>query len=274
MTGHCNLNCAPETFSMATRDDLARFDAGFKGLTNRTSLLAIKRVARIDHLDVEREIRKGLPEIILAEGKAPQEVAQIVEAMMKRTGRAIVSRATRKQLRLIRAKRIPKSSIQFFEKPGIILAKLKSYRVKQTGGRVGLLTAGTSDIPVAEEAKVIAEEMGCKTRVYYDVGVAGLHRLFKPLSELLKWDSDVILVVAGREGALPTVVAGLVDVPVIGVPTSRSYGFGDKGIAALAAMLQSCSLGIAVVNIDGGVGGGSVGALIANRAAKYRARRS
>src|SRR5205809_3777172 len=208
MTGHCNLNCPSETFSMATRGDLARFDAGFKGLTNQASLLAIKRVARIAHLDVGREIRKGLPEIILAEGKAPQEVAEIVEAMVKRTGRAIVSRATRKHLRPIRAKRIPKSSIQFFERSGIILAKLKSYRVKQTGGRVGLLTAGTSDIPVAEEAKVIAEEMGCKTRVYYDVGIAGLHSLFKPLCGLLKCDSDVILGVGGRVRCLPTVSVG------------------------------------------------------------------
>src|SRR5437667_12705717 len=116
--------------------------------------------------------------------------------------------------------------------------------------------------------------MGCETRGFYDVGVAGLHRLFKPLTKLLRWDADVILVVAGREVALPTVVAGLVDVPVIGVPTSRSYGFGDRGIAALAAMLQSCSLGIAVANIDGGVGAGSVGAMIANRVAKYRAGRS
>jgi NCAIR mutase (PurE)-related protein len=116
--------------------------------------------------------------------------------------------------------------------------------------------------------------MGCKTRVYSDVGVAGLHRLFEPLTQLLNWDSDVILVVAGREGALPTVVAGLVDIPVIGVPTSKSYGFGDKGIAALAAMLQSCSLGMAVVNIDSGVGAGSIGALIANRAAKHRQGRS
>src|SRR2546426_610858 len=116
MAAHCNLNCPSETFSMATRDDLARFDAGFKRLKNQTSLLAIKRVARIAHLDVGREIRKGLPEIILAEGKVPQEVAEIVEAMVKRTGRAIVSRATRKHLRLIRARRIPKSSIQFFER--------------------------------------------------------------------------------------------------------------------------------------------------------------
>jgi len=259
---------------MAARSDLERFDAGFKGLRSQRNLLAIKRVASIARLDVGREIRKGLPEIILGEGKDPREVADIVEAMVKKTGRAIVSRATKKHLGLIRAQRIPKSKIQFFERSGIIVAKLSSYRVKATGGRVGLLTAGTSDIPVAEEAKVIAEEMGCKTRAYYDVGVAGLHRLFKPLSELLKWDSDVILVVAGREGALPTVVAGLVDVPVIGVPTSRSYGFGDKGIAALAAMLQSCSLGLAVVNIDGGVGAGSIGGLIANRAAKYRPGRA
>ena len=255
---------------MASRGEMSRFDTGFKRLRNQRSLLAIKRVARIAHLDVEREIRKGLPEIIMAEGKAPQEVAEIVAEMTKKTGRAIVSRASTRYLRLIRSKRVPRSRVQFFEKSGIILVKLASYHLSETGGRVGLLTAGTSDIPVAEEARVIAEEMGCKTRVYYDVGVAGLHRLFKPLSQLLNWDSDVILVVAGREGALPTVVAGLVDVPVIGVPTSRSYGFGDKGIAALAAMLQSCSLGIAVVNIDSGVGAGSIGALIANRAAKYR----
>src|ERR1700756_1641862 len=241
---------------MATRGDFTRFDAGLGRLRDQRSLLAIKRVARIAHLDVGREMRKGLPEVILAEGKSPQDVAEIVEAMVTKTGRAIVSRASKKYLRLIRSRRIPRSNIQFFEKSGIILVKLRSYHVKQTGGRVGLLTAGTSDIPVAEEAKVIVEEMGCNTRVYYDVGVAGLHRLFKPLSELLKWDSDVILVVAGREGALPTVVAGLVDVPVIGVPTSRSYGFGDKGIAALAAMLQSCSLRLSVVNIDGGVGAG------------------
>src|SRR5437899_11436080 len=182
MMRHCNLNCPSETFSMATRDDLARFDAGFKGLTNRTSLLAIQRVARIAHLDVGREIRKGLPEIILAEGKAPREVAEIVEVMVKRTGRAIVSRATRKHFRLIRAKRIPKSTIQFFERSGIILAKLKSYRVKETGGRVGLLTAGTSDIPVAVEAKVIVKEMGCETGVYYDVGGAGLHGVVKAIS--------------------------------------------------------------------------------------------
>jgi NCAIR mutase (PurE)-related protein len=156
----------------------------------------------------------------------------------------------------------------------MIVIRSRSYRPRRSGGKVGILTAGTSDIPVAEEAEVIAREMGCETRSFYDVGVAGIHRLFDPVRELLKWEADVIIVVAGREGALPTVVAGIVDVPVIGVPTSRSYGFGEKGLAALAAMLQSCSLGMAVVNIDGGVGGGAVAALIANRVGEYRTRRA
>lgn len=190
--------------------------------------------------------------------------------MAVKTGRAIVSRADRSYLRAIRAKRIPNARIEFYETGRIIVVKLKSFTLRSKGGRVGILTAGTSDIPVAEEAMVIARELGCETKEFYDVGVAGLHRLFDPLQKLLKWDADVLLVVAGREGALPTVVAGLVDVPVIAVPTSRSYGFGDRGIAALAAMLQSCSLGLAVVNIDSGVGAGSIGALIANRAAHSR----
>jgi len=154
------------------------------------------------------------------------------------------------------------------------VVKSRKYSPRLGGGRVGVLTAGTSDIPVAEEAEVIVREMGCQTMSFYDVGVAGLHRLFDPVRELLKGEADVIIVVAGREGALPTVVAGIVDVPVIGVPTSRSYGFGEKGLASLAAMLQSCSLGMAVVNIDGGVGAGAVAAMIANRVGKYRTMKS
>jgi len=252
---------------MVSRRDLVRF-ADTRLSKRSNSPLAIEKLRDLARLDVGREVRKGLPEVILAEGKDVQEVAEIVEAMVKRTGRAIVSRANTNYLRKIRARPISNARVQFFPRSGMIVIKRRSFEARSDGGRVGLLTAGTSDIPIAEEAKIIAEEMGCETRGYYDVGVAGLHRLFKPLTKLLRWDADVILVIAGREGALPTVVAGLVDVPVIAVPTSRSYGFGDRGIAALAAMLQSCSLGLAVVNIDSGVGAGSIGALIANRAAK------
>ena len=254
---------------MATRRSLVVFSRSWNQL-NRDGLLAIKKLSRMARLDVGREVRKGLPEVILAEGKDPRDVARIVNAMVRETGRAIVSRAEKDHLQAIRSMRIADTEIEFFSSARMIIVKRRSFKIKRTGGKLGLLTAGTSDIPIAEEARIIAQEMGCDTKGFYDVGVAGLHRLFKPLGDLLRWDADVILVVAGREGALPTVVAGLVDLPVIGVPTSRSYGFGDRGLAALAAMLQSCSLGIAVVNIDGGVGAGSIGALIANRASKVR----
>ncbi len=256
---------------MVARQDLLKF-ANTSLSTKEDQLLAIERVKHLARLDIGREMRKGLPEIILAEGKTASGVAKIVHGMVQRTGRAIVSRANENYVRRIHSERIPKIRIQFFRESGMVVVKRISYSIKKSGGRVGILTAGTSDIPIAEEARIVADEMGCETLGFYDVGVAGLHRLFKPLAELLRWDADVILVVAGREGALPTVVAGIADVPVIGVPTSRSYGFGDRGVAALAAMLQSCSLGLAVVNIDSGVGGGSVGALIANRAAQTRRR--
>jgi len=230
-------------------------------------MLAIQSVEDFAKLDIGRQSRKGLPEIILAEGKTPGKVATITKVMVERTGRAIISRADASHVRAIRSANLDKYLIEHFDSARMILVKSKSHTVPKTGGRIGILTAGTSDLPVAEEASIVAKEMGCETRLYNDLGVAGIHRLFEPLKALLRWDADVILVIAGREGALPTVVAGMVDLPVIGVPTSRSYGFGGKGVAALAAMLQSCSLGMAVVNIDGGVGAGSIGALIANRAA-------
>ena len=227
-------------------------------------------MSRFAKLDVGREIRKGLPEVILAEGKLASDVARISQAMVRRTGRAIISRLDGSQVRAVRSVMRNGSKVEYFSRSRMMIVRSKSYKPRRSGGRVGILTAGTSDLPVAEEAEVIAREMGCETRSFYDVGVAGIHRLFQPVRDLLRWDCDVILVVAGREGALPTVVAGIVDVPVIGVPTSRSYGFGERGIASLAAMLQSCSLGMAVVNIDGGVGAGAVAALIANRVGKYR----
>ena len=235
-------------------------------------MLAVARVSRVAKLDVGREIRKGLPEVILAEGKLASDVANISKQMLRKTGRAILSRLDETHLNAVKSRTDKGSKIDYFPRSRMIVVKSKSYTSRRTGGRVGILTAGTSDIPVAEEAEVIAREMGCDTMSFYDVGVAGLHRLFEPVQKLLKWDADVILVAAGREGALPTVVAGIVDVPVIGVPTSRSYGFGEKGIASLAAMLQSCSLGMAVVNIDGGVGAGAVAALIANRIGTFRSK--
>ena len=243
-------------------------------MEKKDRLLAIARVSRVAKLDVGREIRKGLPEVILAEGKLASDVAKISKEMLRKTGRVIISRLDQAHLKAVKSRVGKGAKIEYFPRSRMMVVRSKSYASRKTGGRVGILTAGTSDIPIAEEAEVIAREMGCDALSFYDVGVAGIHRLFEPVQKLLAWDSDVILVAAGREGALPTVVAGIVDVPVIGIPTSRSYGFGEKGIASLAAMLQSCSLGMAVVNIDGGVGAGAVAALIANRVGAYRTKTS
>lgn len=233
-------------------------------------VLAIEEIGNLARIDIGREYRKGIPEVILAEGKKPEDLAKIAVKMLKESGRAIISRVAEEQVRAIKDA-IPKDAdVQIHSKAGMVIIKLKNLKVERTGGKIGILTAGTSDIPVAEEARIIAEEMGCEVITAYDVGVAGIHRLLPPLKEMITKDVDVIIVVAGREGALPTVVAGMVNLPVIAVPTSVGYGLGEKGVSALMAMLQSCSLGLAVVNIDGGVAAGAIAAIIANRIAKFK----
>ena len=149
-----------------------------------------------------------------------------------------------------------------------MIIKERAYSFSEKGGIVGIITAGSSDIPIAEEAKVILELMGCKVLTSYDVGIAGVHRIFDPLSEMIKVGVHIIIVCAGMEGTLPGVVAALTDVPVIGVPVSSGYGLGGKGIGALTTMLQSCSPGLLIVNIDNGFGAGACAALIANKIAK------
>jgi NCAIR mutase (PurE)-related protein len=258
---------------MKLRKILEKVARGEISVDEAERLLKIFAVEEIDNLariDVGRELRRGLPEIIFAEGKTVEELAKIAAEMVNITGRAIISRATKEHMEKL-ANLIPEDmKLQVHDKARIIIIKRGDFRVDDAGGRVGILAAGTADVPVAEEAKVIAEEMGCQVLTAYDVGAAGIHRLLTPLKDMIAWDVDVLIVVAGREGALPSVVAGMVDVPVIAVPTSSGYGLGSKGLSALMAMLQSCSLGLAVVNIDGGVPAGALASIIANRIAKYR----
>ena len=235
-------------------------------------MLAVDEVGCLAKLDGNRELRKGIPEVVLAEGKSSGDAAEISKRLLAKNGRVIISRCSKEQVQAIK-ETLPKDAVfEINEKARMVVAKKKTFVVAPSGGRIEILTAGTSDIPIAEEAKIIAQEMGCTVFSTYDVGVAGIHRLIEPLKEAFENDVDVIVVVAGREGALASVVSGLVDVPVIAVPTSNSYGFGEKGLSALMAMLQSCSLGLAVVNIDGGVAAGAVATLIANRAAKFRVK--
>jgi NCAIR mutase (PurE)-related protein len=230
----------------------------------------VERVADVARLDVSREVRRGVPEIILAEGKSLGDLVSICTRMIDRNGRAIVSRLDDSQLSLIAGKFRGKYEIDQFKHARSIAIRKKDHLVPKTGGRVGIITAGTADLAVAEDAVMIAEQMGCKAFLEADAGVAGIHRIVEPLRNMIENDIDCLIVVAGREGALPTVVAGLVDIPLIAVPASSGYGYGGQGEAALMAMLQACSLGLAVVNIDSGIAAGVVAAQIANRVARAR----
>lgn len=216
--------------------------------------------------DPQRERRKGVPEVIFAETKQTAQVIAMAHGLLEGSGRAIISRVRPETLVALRQE-FQGYTLRVREASHALTIYQPGYVLKRTGGRVGIISAGTSDIPVAEEAALIAEEMGCHVTCIYDVGVAGLHRLLEPLRALLTEGVDVMVVAAGMDGALPSVVAGLVPVPVIGLPTSVGYGLGGNGLAALLSMLQTCAPGLSVVNIDNGIGAGSTAALIANRVA-------
>jgi NCAIR mutase (PurE)-related protein len=219
--------------------------------------------------DPEREERKGVPEIIFGETKGTAQLLAMAQKLLAATGRAIISRVRPEAIAVLQETFEGYTVIVHEAARSVVIYK-PDYVRKRTGGRVGMISAGTSDVPVAEEAALIMEEMGCEVFRVYDVGVAGLHRLVEPLRNLLAADVDTMIVAAGMDGALPSVVAGLVPVPVIGLPTSIGYGFGGNGVAALLSMLQTCAPGLSVVNIDNGVGAGITAALIANRVAQLR----
>jgi NCAIR mutase (PurE)-related protein len=219
--------------------------------------------------DAGRERRKGIPEVIFGEAKSVTQIIAMAQGLLSESSRAIVSRVQPEAIQAIQAA-FQGYTVRVHEAARAMVICRPDFAQSHTGGHVGVISAGTSDIPVAEEAALIAKEMGCRVTCIYDVGVAGLHRLIEPLRNLLSNDVDAIIVAAGMDGALPSVVAGVVPVPVIGLPTSIGYGFGGNGIAALLSMLQTCAPGLSVVNIDNGVGAGITAALIANRVARAR----
>jgi pyridinium-3,5-biscarboxylic acid mononucleotide synthase len=209
--------------------------------------------AKIDH---HRALRQGFPEVIMGQGKDPREIAAIVRALRRRKASVLVTRlSTEKMVRLKQL--VPGLK----HHPAARAVTWSGGSIKIVGkGMVLVVCAGTSDIPVAEEAALTATMMGNRVERLFDVGVAGIHRL---LDNRLRLDSaSVLIVVAGMEGALPSVVAGLIDKPVIAVPTSVGYGASFNGIAALLGMLNSCAAGVTVVNIDNGFGAGFAASLI------------
>ena len=228
------------------------------------SLYSIEKIEDFAKIDVGRKNRRGIPEVIFAENKQLEEIKKIIQKTLKKSNSVLVSRIKESDYKKITdyGKKINVKKDEGQNSTSILFYK-KS--IKSKFGKVAILCAGTSDIGIAEEARLMCKAMNCETISNYDIGIAGMHRLFPVLKELISKDVDVIITVAGMEGALATVVSSLVDVPVVGVPSSVGYGYGRKGIAALAAMLQSCALGMSVVNIDNGIGAGAVAANICRR---------
>lgn len=253
------------------REVLERVRTGTLSVARAERLLRADQVRRVGtrlKLDLQRAQRTGIPEVVVAEGKAPRDVLAACRAFLDAHGRAIVTRAW-KPLPLARLG----AHVERFPEAGVVVLRQRAGRPKPTGGRVAVVTGGASDRPVALEAEVVAREMGCAVFIEHDAGVAGLQRLLDALARLVRKGPHAWIAVAGREGALAPVVAGLVEGPVIGVPVSSGYGHAGKGEAALSTMLQSCSP-LVVVNIDAGFVAGAVAAQMANRQARLeRGRR-
>lgn len=239
-------------------------------------LAAVLGVAPVQ-VDAHRQARKGVPEVVYAAGKTPLLTVLAVQNLLAEhpRGRVLVSRAEPTVIELLRSELTQDGATVLAAPNGstVLVTRTDASPPLETGGVVGVLTAGASDASTADEAAWVAREMGCRIVRADDVGVAGLHRLEGPLRALRDAAADVIIVVAGMDGALPSVVSGLVEVPVIGLPTSVGYGLGGGGVAALLSMLQTCAPGLVVVNIDNGVGAGATAALMANRVAAARAGR-
>jgi hypothetical protein len=200
-------------------------------------------------VDTHRALRKGFPEVIFGGGKTPEQVVKIAAKILASESRVLITRVTDIHARALRRKFKPAAHHQLAR-----CVTIEKKPLPKRPGTIGVICAGTSDLPVAEEAVVTAEIMGNRVERIYDVGVAGLHRLLAKSENIQR--ANVLIVVAGMEGALPSVVAGLVSKPVIAVPTSIGYGASFGGIAALLGMLNSCGSGVTVVNIDNGFGAG------------------
>lgn len=268
------------------KEILKRLKDGEISIEECETLLKADHIRELDELakfDTSRKDRTGFPEAILADSKDYDDLLTIINRYFEKEEsdgssinlkeNIIITRLSKERYELLKkdlAYLLDKGIKFDYNKRAKILIIYKDSLVNFNPeyGKIGLITAGTSDIPIAEEAKVIVEQGGCEVISSYDIGVAGIHRLFPQIAYMVEKDVNAFIVCAGMEGALPSVVAGLVDVPVIAVPTSVGYGIGADGKAALYSMLQSCAPGISVVNIDNGFGAGVYALTIAKNIAK------
>lgn len=240
------------------KDILERLVNGEINIDEAERLISSNNILEFDDIakmDISRNERTGFPEAVFAPSKNYDDLLLIIEKFIEnRDDDLIITKLSHERYERILSDLSNDSLIYDYNKRAQILIIRKEIKKIEPVAKIGIITAGTSDINIAEEARVIVEEGGCKAITSYDIGVAGIHRLFPQIAHMVKEGVRAFIVCAGMEGALPSVVAGLVDVPVIGVPTSVGYGVGEGGRVALDAMLQSCAPGIAVVNIDNGFG--------------------
>lgn len=248
-----------------TLSDLASGKISVEEAKKRIRLHSIDRLQDMAKLDSGRESRRGVPEVVYAESKKLEDTLSIMSRMVQESGSAVVSRIRPEHMDEVVSHGRALGRVETGKNCSSV--HVRSSDPPPARGTVGILAAGTSDVGVAEEARLMAGAMGCECLASYDVGVAGLHRLLPEIKRFSEGGASAIVAAAGMEGALATVTASLVDVPVIGVPVSVGYGHGGRGEGALSSMLQSCSLGLAVVNIDNGIGAGAFAASVARSAA-------
>lgn len=250
------------------KDILEKLVSGELDVSEAELLLKSDNILEFDEIakfDIKRNERTGFPEAVFSPSKDYGDLISIIKNYLEKSDKnLIITKLSQERYDKILNDLGKNSFIFDYNKRAQILIIRKEINKKSPIAKIGIITAGTSDINIAEEAKVIVEEGGCEAITSYDIGVAGIHRLFPQIAYMVREGVKVFIVCAGMEGALPSVVAGLVDVPVIAVPTSVGYGVGEGGRVALDAMLQSCAPGIAVVNIDNGFGAGVFALTILN----------
>lgn len=232
------------------------------------SLFSVKCIGdQIAQIDIDRSRRKNVPEIVLGSHKKLNDLILILDEILKNNGYVLASKIKPSMMdKILKYYGGKKLKIdRGINSTSLLIYDNETSLPKDRGGKVGIICAGTSDIGIAEEARLAARTMGCTCHLAYDVGIAGIHRLLNSIVKMTAEKVDSIVTVAGMEGALPAVTASLVSVPVIGVPVSVGYGYGSNGRGALASMLQTCSFGLVAVNIDNGVGGGIFASMIANK---------
>jgi len=254
---------------MELEDLLNQYNNGNISINDVKRRIAFSYICNVGNniakLDINRKYRKGIPEVIYAANKDYIDIEKIILNLLKKNKTIVVSKVKKEHIKKL--ENFVKKRNLYVEigrsSSTIFISKISKFKFHYY--KIGIISGGTSDIGIAEESRLMAKAMNCDSIISYDIGIAGIHRVFPTLEKMISENVQAIVVIAGMEGALASLVCSCVNVPVIGVPTSVGYGLGSNGIAALSSMLQSCALGLSVVNIDNGIGAGSFAALIANR---------